>query len=1103
MRPGILASTVVLLAGMALRAATFGAPVSVTGGPLDLVLDEKRNQLYLVDFNTNQVRVYSIAGRRFLPPIPVGMQPAGAAISRDAQFLYVTNFGGSSLSVIDLDQSAVLRTVTLPARPEGVAVGGDGRVLITTLGSGPVGAPQDTLLIFHPDASGAGQIVSVSVPPPPPAPPQLPPQIPGRIYLSFRGRLEATRDGRFIIGLNTPANNNTVVFVYEAASGQVLRSRSVPGISTVLSVSPDGRSFMAGLRLFDTATLNVLAQFDANNAPFPLAGNFNLLQNVGGSVFSPDGSTLYGAFNVAPLVTGGRPNSTTLLITNPRNLAVRLGIQLPESILGKIVSRSDGRELYALSETGLLLLPVATLDQFPILMPETEVIRLTGNQCDRIGSSAVVRIQNAGRGVLRFTVAPPPAAAGLLVQAQGQQPPASVRFTMNLATPRRVGTTTTQVTLQSQEAINIPPAIRVFQNWLNAETRATTIPVPVVSEAEGLADLLVDDERQRVYVANSGKNQVEVFDMREEKFREPIEVGQFPRSLAFSTDRRTLYVANSGGEWISMVDLGAGREYDRIRFPPAPFGFAQGPFTPRVIAQGLYGLQIFASTAANTPGTLWSASTRTAVPRNLSGAIGAPTLAVPVSMAATPGNEAIMVLAGTGIAYLYDSLSDDYVLGRTVMNAPLNSFYGTVAAGPQGRYFLANRAILNSTLVPTGGFTGGAGTPGPPLPPTPGPAPGPAPGPVPRPDGQPGAGQQEPGQQPEPEPSGPFAELRNVPAMVAVDANTFARFSTAPQATATAQPTGDPQPKVELIDIRTERVLDSVPLSEGPSTAVFGAARVNVAGRLMGVDARATRAYVITASGLSVAEINAGLPPVSVTVNRGGVVNAASFGSDIAPGSLISIFGQTLAGAAAAGSLPLPSVLGGSCVTLNDVALPLVMTSPGQINAQVPPNFRPGTYPLVVRSLDRAVAGAASPVRIVASAPAIFFNPATGDAALFHAEDLSPVTRQSPARRDEVLVLFATGMPPAAGVTLQPGEPSPADPPATTARPKVFIGDPRIREAEMIVEWSGFAPGFVGLNQINIRVHGDRIRGDRLPVSILIGTVSSPLAGQVPVTYVR
>ena len=94
-------------------------------------------------------------------------------------------------------------------------------------------------------------------------------------------------------------------------------------------------------------------------------------------------------------------------------------------------------------------------------------------------------------------------------------------------------------------------------------------------------------------------------------------------------------------------------------------------------------------------------------------------------------------------------------------------------------------------------------------------------------------------------------------------------------------------------------------------------------------------------------------------------------------------------------------------------------------------------------------------------------------------------------------------MPPAAGVTLQPGEPSPADPPAATLRPKVFIGDPRIREAEMIVEWSGFAPGFVGLNQINIRVHGDRIRGERLPVSMLIGTVSSPLAGQVPVTYIR
>jgi uncharacterized protein (TIGR03437 family) len=56
----------------------------------------------------------------------------------------------------------------------------------------------------------------------------------------------------------------------------------------------------------------------------------------------------------------------------------------------------------------------------------------------------------------------------------------------------------------------------------------------------------------------------------------------------------------------------------------------------------------------------------------------------------------------------------------------------------------------------------------------------------------------------------------------------------------------------------------------------------------------------------------------------------------------------------------------------------------------------------------------------------------------------------------------------------------------------------------MIVEWSGFTPGFVGLNQINIRVHGDRIRGERLPVSIQVGNVSSPLTGAVaPVTFVR
>jgi uncharacterized protein (TIGR03437 family) len=231
------------------------------------------------------------------------------------------------------------------------------------------------------------------------------------------------------------------------------------------------------------------------------------------------------------------------------------------------------------------------------------------------------------------------------------------------------------------------------------------------------------------------------------------------------------------------------------------------------------------------------------------------------------------------------------------------------------------------------------------------------------------------------------------------------------------------------------------------------------------------------------------------------VVNAATFTTDLAPSSLISIFGQNLAENAAAGSLPLPTALGGVCVTLNDAPIPLLMTSPTQINAQAPPNLRAGNFAMVVRSRENA--SPSTQVRLVASAPGVFML-AGGDAALFHADDMTPVTQSDPARRDERLVLFATGLAPAAGVALQPGQPAPSSPLATTAKPEVFIGDPRIKESEMVVEWSGFAPGFVGLNQINLYVHGDRIRGDRLPVSIRVGNTSSPTTGPVvPVTYVR
>jgi uncharacterized protein (TIGR03437 family) len=117
---------------------------------------------------------------------------------------------------------------------------------------------------------------------------------------------------------------------------------------------------------------------------------------------------------------------------------------------------------------------------------------------------------------------------------------------------------------------------------------------------------------------------------------------------------------------------------------------------------------------------------------------------------------------------------------------------------------------------------------------------------------------------------------------------------------------------------------------------------------------------------------------------------------------------------------------------------------------------------------------------------------------------MTPVTSSKPALRGEVLVLFATGLPPGIGQQLEPGAPAPANPLVTTVPPRVFIGNPDQPGTEMIIEWSGFTPGFVGLNQINLRVPSNAATGDNLPVIVQVEGAESPRVGPlVPVTSLR
>ena len=57
------------IGAMTASAATFGTPVSVLGAASDLILDESRRRLYVVNSTANRIDVYDTAQRTFLTPI--------------------------------------------------------------------------------------------------------------------------------------------------------------------------------------------------------------------------------------------------------------------------------------------------------------------------------------------------------------------------------------------------------------------------------------------------------------------------------------------------------------------------------------------------------------------------------------------------------------------------------------------------------------------------------------------------------------------------------------------------------------------------------------------------------------------------------------------------------------------------------------------------------------------------------------------------------------------------------------------------------------------------------------------------------------------------
>jgi uncharacterized protein (TIGR03437 family) len=422
-----------------------------------------------------------------------------------------------------------------------------------------------------------------------------------------------------------------------------------------------------------------------------------------------------------------------------------------------------------------------------------------------------------------------------------------------------------------------------------------------------------------------------------------------------------------------------------------------------------------------------------------------------------------MVVEGNGTVRLYDPIADTFVVTRTLAVTALR---GTASAAPDGSFYAVDNTIFNSVLVSQGSLA-----PPPPV------------------FGPPAAG--------------------TLAFGVTVSGNSVIRVQEATAQTpvqslqrynlATLQP--------NLQVLLPERVMDIAPALIGlpngtrqwPPRITALELGVNNQTQLlprgMVMDA-ANNAYLLTLSGLTVVSLTSatGAAP---SFSAAGVINTASRTRQLSPGSLVTIQGNNLALSAMADGAPLPRSLGGICVTANEIPIPLISTSPTQIEAQLPNELPPGRITLTVRSTRLGVSSLGAQIPLTATAPALFaYDIGDGErrAAMFHAVDGALVIPIYPAERDEVVVMYATGLGPA-DPSVPTGVLNPDQPISPTRAPvSVSIGG-----VPYVVLWSGLAPGFLGVYQIHLYVPGDRARGENLPVVVTAGDVSSDSA---PVTSI-
>ena len=995
-------------------AGTFGTPVPIGGNASDVALDEARGVLYVSNFTANRVEVLSLADNAIRTSMNVAPQPGSLALSPDGQYLVITHYGSwqapntnkNAITVINLNDNT-RQTFALGAPPLGVAFGADGLALVVST---------EDVLMLDPVSGATSVVVTASdltsrILPVPAA--SFPPNI-------MAASVAASADGMVIYGLADFGGEKGVIrYRYDVRQRRITSFgfTSVPPMGPrVISPSRDGSYFMAGWGLFN-ANNDLISQFKNVTGVF----------NVGGHAVDADANTIY-----AQLPERGS-TEPILMVLDADNLTVRERLRLPENLAGKAVLNAARDTVYAVSDSGVLVLPVGSLNRAPRVAAQSEDLVFRGNFCDRRVINQDLAIVDPGGGNTDFTltVSDP----GVTVTPTSGRTPAVVKIRIDPnAYQAQNGTTSVQLNITSRAAVNVPQPVRLLINNRNPDQRGSFVNVP-----GKLVDLIADPVRDRFYVLRQDRNQVLVFDGSSYTQVATLRTYNTPMQMAVTFDRRYLLVGHDDSQMAAVYDLDTLEQQLPIVFP---FGHY-----PRSLAASGKAILAMARKADGT-GTIDMADMLTRFGTNLPNlGVFENKLNVDTVLVASPNGANIMAAAPDGTAMLYSANADTFVISRK----DLGKISGAYAASSYDQYVVDN-IVLNSSLYPVRHMETGSGA------------------------------------------SSGFIFVDQMgfrsTTPGASAPGVIQRVDTA--SGAVIRPTRMVESPLRLQPVSTEPAPTPATPVSGSGGTNDSSAPQGVMARTLAALYNRSAVVSLTTSGFTLIPWNYDAAVAPPRISQ--VVNAADGTMPVAPGGLISVFGTQFSPVnVATKEVPLPTALGESCLTVNGVALPMLFVSPGQINAQLP--FHTDGSAVMVLRTPGGVSDNYN-FTVQPTAPSIFRSgtagPETGLPTIVRMRNGELVTPSNPVHPGDQLVIYATGL----GNTepsAEAGQPAPSDPlPRAIIEAEVTLGG-----VPLMVDYAGLKAGEIGVYEIDVRVPDRVPEGMDVPLVIMQGGGSTALSVRV------